>query len=147
MKLTRTPEDLEHALLVIIPIIICGIMLFICWSCDEVFADKIPEDLAVRCIIGEAANQGDHGMLVLAEALRNRGTTKGVYGCSASHVVRQPEWVFKKALKAWRESAYSNHTNGATNWENINAFGTPYWAKSMIKTYEYKDHVFYRSVK
>ena len=50
MKLTHTPEDLEHALLVIVPILIAGIILFLCWSCDEVFAQEWKNEEIVRAI-------------------------------------------------------------------------------------------------
>jgi spore germination cell wall hydrolase CwlJ-like protein len=99
---------------------------------------------AIRAIIGEAGNQGEKGMLAVACAIRNRGTLKGVYGVKAKHVDKQPQWVWAMAKKVWAESATNDITNGATHWENIKAFGKPYWVKSMVKTFEHKNHVFYR---
>ena len=140
-------EEFEEHLMAIVLVTFIGLVIFGLWSCrDEVFADEIPEETAIRCIVGEAANQGEQGMLALAEALRNRGTTKGVYGCKAQHINKQPSWVFTKARQAWRQSLNSNLTNGAKHWENVKAFGEPYWAKKMVKTYEYKDHTFYKEV-
>jgi hypothetical protein len=143
MKLTKTPDDFANSLWVIIPILI-GLFLFIFGEFKEAFPAEIPEETAIICIIGEAANQGDKGMLALAEALRNRGTTKGVYGCQSNLHARQPKRVHQQALNAWRKSATSNITDGATHWENIKAFGKPYWVDSMERVYEYKDHVFYK---
>lgn len=124
-------------------------LAFICYCIDDAWPSDIEEATAVRCIIGEAGNQGDHGMLVLAEALRNRGTTKGVYGCAASHIDREPAWVFEKARKAWRDSATTNFTNGANFWGSNLVDGK--WIKrmelTMTKTYEYRDHQFFKEVK
>jgi hypothetical protein len=108
-------------------------------SCAE-----IPDKLAIRAIIGEASNQGFRGMLACACALRNRGTLKGVYGVKAKHVDREPRWVWVQAGKAWEESKTNDITLGATHWENVKAFGTPYWAKSMKKTVKIGNHQFYK---
>jgi hypothetical protein len=107
----------------------------------------IPDDLAVKAIMGEASNQGYKGMLAVAGAIHNRGTLKGVYGVKARHIYKEPQWVWAMAKKAWLESATNDITNGATHWENIKAFGKPYWVKSMVKVFEYKDHIFYKESK
>ena len=107
-------------------------------------AGAIKDGDAVRAIIGEAANQGDDGMLAVAAAIRNRGTLKGVYGYKAKHVDTQPAWVWAKARRAWAMSATNDPTRGATHWENIKAFGQPYWAKSLTVTTNIGDHRFYK---
>lgn len=84
-------------------------------------------------------------MLAVACAIRNRGTLKGVFGSRAKHVDKQPKWVFDRARKAWAESANKDITGGANHWENVKAFGKPYWADSMTKTVLVKDHQFYRN--
>ncbi|RLC74947.1 MAG: hypothetical protein DRJ03_31085 [Chloroflexi bacterium] len=104
---------------------------------------KIDDSLAVRAIIGEAGNQGYYGMLAVAVGIRNRGTLKGVYGVRAKHVDREPQWVWDMARMAWAESE-TNRIHSGTHWENIKAFGAPYWVSSMEMVYEYKDHRFYR---
>src|SRR3990167_894006 len=109
-----------------------------------VHASEIPDNIAVRAIIGEAANQGFDGMTAVAEGIRNRGTLKGVYGLKAKHVDKQPEWVWVKARQAWERSKTSDLVHRADHWENTTAFGVPYWAKSMVKTAQIKDHAFYR---
>ena len=111
---------------------------------SSAFADNISKQKAVRAIIGEASNQGYQGMLAVACAIRNRGTLSGVYGVNSKHIDKEPQWVFKQAEKAWQESEKKDITNGATNWENCKAFGTPYWASSMTKVYQHKDHIFYK---
>ena len=104
---------------------------------------EIDEKQAIRAIVGEASNQGYEGMLAVACGIRNRGTLKGVYGLKAKHTDKEPKWVFKKAKKAWRESE-TNRIHTGTHWENIKAFGTPYWVKDMIEVYRVKDHIFYK---
>ena len=120
------------------------ILLIFCLIHCLVFADEIEQSKAIRAIIGEASNQGYTGMLAVACAIRNRGTLQGVYGLNAKHVNTEPQWVFNLAKKAWLASKSKDITNGATHWENIKAFGTPYWVASMVKVYAYKDQVFYR---
>ena len=119
-------------------------LIFLLIFHTSVYAGQIDKQKAIRAIIGEASNQGYTGMLSVACAIRNRETLKGVYGVNAKHVDKEPEWVWRLAEKAWNESSEKDITNGATHWENIKAFGTPYWVKSLTKVYEYKDQVFYK---
>lgn len=100
---------------------------------------------AILAIIGEGENQGYTGMLALAGAIRNRGTLKGVYGIKAPRVKahKYSHGTYLQAKKAWEASATVDITHGADHWENIKAFGKPYWANSMIETFRHKDHVFY----
>jgi hypothetical protein len=41
--------------------------------------------------------------------------------------------ILETANRAWKDSAHTNITSGATHWEGT-AFKTPYWAKDMILT-------------
>ena len=104
----------------------------------------VPDDLAIRAIIGEAANQGENGMLAVACALRNRGTLKGVYGVNAKHIDRQPSWVWERARRAWEKSSQVDITKGADHWHNVNREGETYWTVKMTKTVCIKDHCFYK---
>jgi hypothetical protein len=99
----------------------------------------------IRAAIGEAADQGYHGLLAVCVGIRNRGTLAGVYGVNAKHVDNQPQRVWDLAARAWEESK-DNRIHTGYMWENIKAFGKPYWADSMEKVYEYKVHVFYGDV-
>jgi hypothetical protein len=107
-----------------------------------VHAAEIPDNLAVRAIIGEAASEGYHGMLAVACGIRNRGTLKGVYGLNAKHVDHEPAWVWDLARKAWAESATKDIVNGSGDWESID-YPRPYWAKGMIITTRIGKHLFY----
>ena len=99
----------------------------------------------VLCVIGEAEGEGYKGMLAVSEAIRNRGTLKGVYGCSAPRVVRHKysAAVLQTANRAWNDSADTDITHGATHWEGT-AFKTPYWAKDMILTATIGNQRFYK---
>jgi hypothetical protein len=93
-------------------------------------AKALTEAQAVRCLIGEAGNQGERGMQAVGEVLRRRGSIRGFYGYKAPHVDKQPKWVWEQARKAWEQSRTSNLTKGATHFEGT-AFKTPYWAKGL----------------
>lgn len=104
----------------------------------------VPQEQAIRAIVGEAANQGRAGMLAVAGAIRNRGTLKGVYGLKSKVLSQQPEWVWERARLAWAMSATNDISRGATHWENIKAFGEPRWAKSLTVTTNIGSHTFYK---
>lgn len=94
----------------------------------------IPEETAVRCILGEARGESKLAMTAHAEALRNRGTTSGVYGCDV--VISQQEMRYIRsrgidtsARMAWRESANTNLVDGATFWGGIAVDGN--WIEKM----------------
>ena len=116
-----------------------SILLLACQS----FAG-IEDSKAVRAIVGEAANQGRVGMLAVAGSIRNRGTLKGVYGVKNPMADKQPAWVWQRAREAWAASATNDITKGATHWEAVKAFGTPYWAKSLTVTTNIGAHTFYK---
>ena len=105
-------------------------------------AAELSDKQCIRAVIGEASNQGYEGMLAVACGIRNRGTLKGVYGANAKHIDNEPMWVWKIAKRAWRDSEF-NKIHTGTHWENIKAFGIPYWVKDMIEVYHVGDHIFY----
>lgn len=100
----------------------------------------------ILAVIGEAENQGYKGQLLVSSAIRNRGTLKGVYGLHAPRVKNHlySQATYDQCRKAWLASAGKDYAMGATNWENVHAFGEPYWAKSMTIVMEYKDHRFFK---
>jgi len=127
-------------ILIALSLIILSMLMIVKYSDSA----EIKEDIAIRCIVGESANQGYKGMLAVANVLRNRGGTAGVYGCKSKLYKTEPKWVLKLAKKAWLESRTNDITHGATHFENIKAFGVPYWAEDMVVTFKHKDHVFYK---
>jgi hypothetical protein len=122
----------------------CIVILFLFVS--KAYAQEIPQDVAERILVSEAADQGLKGMVCVAEVLRHRGSTKGFYGYRSNRIEHQPRSVWGMAEEAWKLSARTNYTKGADHFENIHRFGSPWWVKHCIKTYEYKDHVFYKEV-
>jgi len=118
------------------------IMIFSCAAHAEI----IPESTAARIIVSEGADQGLKGMICIGEVLRLRASIKGFYGYRKNRMI-QPKSVWRMAAEAWRESAHTHYTNGADHFENIRKFGKPWWARYCVKTYEYKDHVFYREAR
>lgn len=113
-------------------------------------ASNLDEDeLIIQSIIGEAEDQGPRGMRYIGCAIRNRGTLDGINGLNAYRIRHRlySKEVYDQAKMAWELSARPElcvELDGATNWENIEDFGIPYWEKDMIKTYKYKDHTFYK---
>jgi len=126
--------------------IIWLLAIFIFWSSTS-FAREVPEDIAVRVLVAEAANQGEKGMICVGEVLRRRGNPKGFRVYDKEKYKKLPKYVQYRAQKAWRASAATHYTNGADHFANIKHFKAPAWVKNCVKTYEYKDHVFFREVK
>lgn len=123
-------------------LIICVFMIHGC----EAPAHAYTEQEAIRTIVGEASNQGYIGMVAVAEVIRHKGSLRGFYGLQASHSAHEHRWVWKQARRAWLASLHTNYTCKADHFENIHAFGCPYWVKNCIKTFTWKDHIFYREV-
>jgi hypothetical protein len=112
-----------------------------------VYAQKISDEVAQRIILSEGADQGLKGMICIGEVLRHRESLAGFYGYNSNWINKEPKSVWEMAAKAWKESAHTNYTKGADHFENIHRFGTPWWVKYCVKTYEHKNHVFYREVR
>lgn len=130
-----------RAIILLFLVFMSGSLEVSAFSGDE----DISSDVARRILVGEAADQGLKGMTCVGEVLRKRGNIRGFHGYNAKHVKRTPASVWQQAAHAWERSAYTNFTNGADHFENVRRFGQPRWAKSFTKTYEYKDHIFYKS--
>lgn len=114
-------------------------------GCNEIGWTMEPKD-AIKTIVGEASNQGYTGMVAVAEVIRHKGSLCGFYGLTAKHSAHEPAWVWKMAQMAWIDSKTTNLTHHADHFENIHAFGQPYWVKNCVKTFAYRDHVFYREI-
>ncbi len=110
-----------------------------------------------QIIMGEAVSEGERGMYAVACVMRNRLKAYGhSKGFSSIYRANLDDWCLKQGLwverakrverRVFEENA-PDITFGATHFENIEAFGTPYWAKSMVKTIKIKSHTFYKEVK
>lgn len=109
-------------------------------------AHAYTEQEAIKTIVGEASNQGLIGMTAVAEVIRHKGSLRGFYGLHASHSAHEPKWVWLQAKKAWYASKTTNLTKYSDHFENIHAFGCPYWVKNCVLTFEYRDHKFYKEI-
>jgi len=107
-------------------------------------------------IIGEAIGEGYCGMYAVACCYRNR-IEKGMrLGCVALHrpdldgfVKREGRYAEKLAKKIIRELFEADEkdiTNGATHYENIEKYGTPYWVgqDKMVICAKIGPHTFYK---
>lgn len=95
------------------------------------------------CLVGEAESEGFKGMTAVAEAIRNRGHLKGVYGCKSQRARRANGKLLHLAERAWAASATSDLVKGASYWESTD-FKTPSWSKGMIETAHIGKHKFYK---
>ncbi len=122
-----------------------GLGLFLCLAPSLVSGQvrEIPPHIAMRVLIGEAADQGLKGMICVGEVLRRRGSVKGFHGYKSKIVDREPRHVWRMAAQAWRDSANTNYTKGADHFVSLSG-RQPRWLKQCTKTYAYKDHVFYK---
>ena len=110
---------LPNAVAVVGSIVLCACMLIL--GCNQAMADTIPDNLAVKALIGEFEGEGYEGLKVGACALRNRGTLKGVYGLHANRVVKHlySDDIEAKAIVAWATSADPKecaYLKGASYW-------------------------------
>lgn len=123
-------------------------LLFLLITSSFCFATD--EHKAVTCILGEARGETYQGMLAVAEFIRKNGTNRLV-GCNSKIPLK--EWVYmekkgiiQRAFKAWYDSKYTNLIGGATHFENVKAFGKPWWSKKMIIVKKIGSHTFYKEI-
>ena len=121
------------------------IFLFLVLSA-KVYAASIPEDMAVKVIVSEASDQGLKGMLCVAEVIRNRGSIKGFYGYRRYGWANELKSVWDLAKRAWEQSKYTNYTKGADHFMSVCISNIPSWLRYCVKTYEYKDHIFFKEI-
>ena len=128
-----------------------ALVLYLFTPSASAFIDEIT---ATRIILGESEGEPQAGRIATAEVLRRRDSTKGFYGLNAVHFdgknyLRGKRIIDHKtttqALDAWKQSARTNYTKGATHFENIKAFGQPKWAKNMKQTATIGNHVFFKN--
>ncbi len=141
----KKKERLNFALgMVLIFIVLVIAFLFLAVKAN---AEGIPEEVAVHCIMGEARGEGYSGMLAHGEALRARGTIKGVYGCKSKF--KEPEWVWDMARKAWKESRHTKTVKGADHWGSLivdKKWIAEMERKGFVRTAIIKNTAFYKKV-
>ena len=140
----------------LLTVIVLALAMLVISSCNA-FAE-ITEEQAVHCILGEARGEGYEAMLAHAEAIRNRGYLKGVYGCKDRWGLSQEKYakelafvkktgIQDKAKKAWAESKHTNTVKGADHWGSTIVDGR--WIEEMkrkgfVRTVVVRNTAFYR---
>jgi hypothetical protein len=99
------------------------------------------ENKIIHCLLGEARGEGLVGMTAVAEVIRNRGGTHGIYGCSKHFKVERR--IRDLAQRAWRDSRRSNYVQGATHFHSTD-FKAPYWASKIQIVRRIGRHIFYK---
>lgn len=102
----------------------------------------------VRAIIGEYAVNDYKGLKLIAHAIRNRGTLRGVYGFYAKHINEEPKEIWVEASLAWVDSANEfDPLDGANEWRSqidLKKHGRP---KRFTLTKIYNGIYFYKPIK
>jgi hypothetical protein len=116
------------------------------------FGAKIPDSVGIKCVLGEARGSGYLEMLTIAGALRNRGTTQGVHGCSAGIPPDEQNFLNKTnfdqiASLAWKTSKTVDLSNGAAFWASRSI--DQGWLAEMIRegfieTKRTKSHIYFK---
>lgn len=98
-------------------------LLVLVWLVHHMTHPKLPmmaKDY-VQAIVGEAADQDEDTMICVADALRNRGTLKGVNGYKAKHIWFEKDVTWQRAWLAWMISARQpDKVHGAKNFGTAN---------------------------
>ncbi len=84
---------------------------------------EIPDEAGIHCILGEARSEGYLSLLAHAEAIRNRKTLRGVYGCNAD-LSKEMSYLKLKGIdvmakKAWEMSKSTSTVKGADSWGSL----------------------------
>lgn len=106
---------------------------------------QVPTAKFLSAILGEASDQGTRGMLAVACALRNRGSLRGVYGVSNPVIAQASPALRAQALAAWRKSATTDITGGATHWGNLRDIQTAKFYSRLTFTVKIGGHYFFKT--
>lgn len=101
---------------------------------------------AIHAIAGEARGEPFAGQVAIGEAIRNRGTLRGVYGLNVP-VSKFSESELKTAARAWRDSERSTLTGGAVGWgseSDWEKFRKYKWFSSTVETVQIGGHRFWK---
>ena len=110
-----------------------------------VWGSEITDQQAIKCIIGEAEDQGIEGMTAVAEAIRNRGHLKGVYGCKSPRIKKAAQEIWDMAQWAWDRSEFTNLAKGADHWHSTDE-PPVWWERYGKRTTVIGKHKFYKEV-
>ena len=151
-KQSEMPFILTRIALVSIIIGLTILIMVLFSSCSYAAPVKLTDKTAILAIIGEAEAESQIGKIAIAEAIRNRGTLKGVYGVKAKRVVNKlyTDNAYLLAKSAWFDSLKTDYTKGATGWGNasdIVIFKRQGWFKNCVITAKIGNHYFYKEIR
>jgi len=115
---------------------------------------ELSDETIIKGLIGEAIGEPSRGIIAVAWVLRNRldnGMSIGFCALDRSDlnyfISVQPEWKKDLVRDIWnkvKSGQIIDITNGAKYFENINAFGQPYWVDHVEFVVEIGNHRFYK---
>ena len=146
-------KSCKHKKLIKVLIVLLLFTPFInnCYSLD---VDQSIINYLWKGVIGEAVGEGEIGMYAVACVYRNRLKKGMSLGCIALNRKDLDKFVKQQGTK-WQKTAKKviykvfiykgkDITGGATHYENVKAFGIPWWSKDMKITCIIGNHTFYR---
>lgn len=117
-------------------------------------ADVVIPDNLWKGLIAEDVAGGYQGMYAVACCVRNRlnsGLNTGLVALKRRDLDefvrregRQTEYFAKDIVRKVFAEGAPDITRGATHYENIEAYGLPKWARSMVRTIRIGEHTYFR---
>jgi hypothetical protein len=112
-------------------------------------------DQVALTIAGEAGGEGKAGMQAVACVIQNRSrlshksadsvVMRGFYGrtnkVAVTLYLRNKGYIDSLVASMGK---IQDITNGATHFENVEAFGLPAWARKMVRTVKIRHHTFFK---
>ena len=114
--------------------------------------DPNKEAIYVQVILTEAAGESEEGQVAVGEVLRNRHwSLRGFAGLKRPDLKQflagqNVQAVARAQRSLLRARGGSHIVGGATHFENVEAFGMPWWAKKMRVTAKISHHTFFKEV-
>uniref|UniRef100_A0A6M3JUF0 Putative cell wall hydrolase n=1 Tax=viral metagenome TaxID=1070528 RepID=A0A6M3JUF0_9ZZZZ len=146
------PEISGKWLIISVAIILAVLCLFLVYG--KVHAQTPSPAYLWKGLLAEASSEGYNGMYAVACVVRNRlnsGMNTGLTGLKRRDLDefvrregRKAEYLAKDIIRKVFEENGIDTTRGATHYENIETFGLPKWARSMVRTVKIGNHTFFK---
>ncbi len=128
-------------------IILIGLCVFLL-VLPHILKRKVPaftDENCIRAIVGEYAKNDYYGMKLMAHAIRNRKTLKGVYGYYAKHIEKEPKDIWVTASCAWFDSLNEfDPLQGAKEWRSTMDILKGHTPRNMFIVKGYDDTFYYK---
>ena len=138
--------------------LVCMLALGLVFS--EAHAAQKEQETVAAVLVLEAGGEGRAGMEAVFEVIQNRArggktlyevVTAPAQFSSLNGLSPAAAIVKARKSKAWplamqivTAARRTNHTRGATHFDNVGAFGTPRWAKNAAITAKVGHHTFFK---